>query len=211
MMPQTADKYWWLILVCGLLPLFALLIDIASNNLGGNPIQAVHIRLGDWTLRFLCLTLAVTPVQTISKWRRMADYRQLLGLYAWFYATLHLLAYLAADQAFQWRAIAIDILEGSYIWFGLASYLVILALGLTTSNRAKKQMGKNWKKLHRLIYPASIAAVVHYIWQLKGNLAEPLLYALIIGLLLGFRIMVWLKNRQLNRLMIPLGKKNVGE
>lgn len=210
-MISSTDKYWWSIFACGLLPLLALCIDIASNNLGGNPIQAIHIRLGDWTLRFLCLTLAITPLQTISKWRGMADFRQLLGLYAWFYATLHVLAYIAADHAFYWRAIGIDILESSYIWFGIATYLILLALAMTSSNWTKKRLGKNWKKLHRWIYPASIAAVMHYLWQLKGNLAEPLFYVLLIGLLLGFRGLLWLKNRHMHRLMIPLGKKNANE
>ncbi|MDD4916089.1 MAG: sulfoxide reductase heme-binding subunit YedZ [Methylococcales bacterium] len=207
MRTQAADKYWWLIFGCGLLPLLALFADIAADNLGGNPIQAIHIRLGDWTLRFLCLTLAVTPLQTVSRWRGMSGYRQLLGLYTWFYATLHVLAYVVADQGLQWRAIVVDIYQSPYIWFGVLAYMIVLALGLTTSNWAKRRLGKNWKKLHRLIYPAGIAAVIHYFWQLKGNLAMPVFYAIVIVALLGFRLLVWFKNRHLNRLLIPLGRK----
>lgn len=190
-----------------LIPLLWLFIDIAFDNLGANPVQALHIRLGDWSLRFLCLTLAITPIQTITKWRGMADYRQLFGLYAFFYATLHLLAYLLIDHALAWRMIGIDMIESSYIWFGMLAYIIVLLLALTSPKWAKKRMGKNWKKLHRFIHIAAVAAVIHYFWQLKGNLAEPLFYSIMVFLLLGFRALVWVKNRQLNRLMIPAGKR----
>ncbi|WP_333874503.1 sulfite oxidase heme-binding subunit YedZ [Methylobacter sp.] len=190
-----------------LIPLLWLFIDIAFDNLGSNPVQALHIRLGDWSLRFLCLTLAITPIQTITKWRGMADYRQLFGLYAFFYATLHLLAYLLIDHALAWRMIGIDMIESSYIWFGMLAYIIVLLLALTSPKWAKKRMGKNWKKLHRFIHIAAVAAVIHYFWQLKGNLAEPLFYSIMVFLLLGFRALVWVKNRQLNRLMIPAGKR----
>jgi len=195
------------LIVCGLIPLLWLLVDIAFDNLGSNPIQALHIRLGDWSLRFLCLTLAITPLQTLTKWRGMADYRQLLGLYAFFYASLHVLAYLWMDHDFVWRMIGVDIIESPYIWLGLLTYLIVFLLALTSPKWAKKRMGKNWKKLHRFIYIAAVAAIIHYFWQLKGNLAEPLFYSIIVFLLLFFRVSVWVKNRQLNKLMIPTGQK----
>lgn len=194
MIMQIAKLKLFLI-AAGLIPLLWLAVDIADNQLGGNPIQAVHIRLGDWALRFLWLTLAITPLQTITQWRGLSDYRQLLGLYAFFYASLHLLVYLTVDQGLIWRMIAIDILESPYIWFGMLAYLIVLALAITSSKSAKKKLGKNWKKLHRYIYIAAGAAIIHYFWQLKGNLAEPLLYLLLIFLLLGFRILVWFKKR----------------
>lgn len=195
------------LIVCGLIPLLWLLVDIAFDNLGSNPVQALHIRLGDWSLRFLCLTLAITPLQTFTKWRGMADYRQLLGLYAFFYASLHVLAYLWMDHALVWRMIGIDILESPYIWFGLLTYLIVLLLALTSPKWAKKRMGKNWKKLHRFIYIAAVAAIIHYFWQLKGNLAEPLFYSIIVFLLLSFRVLAWVKNRQLHKMMIPTGRR----
>lgn len=192
--------------VC-LIPLLWLLIDTAFDNLGPNPIQALHIRLGDWSLRFLWLTLAITPIQTVTKWRGMTEYRQLLGLYAFFYATLHLLAYLLVDHAQVWSIIAIDIIESQYIWFGVLTYIIIFLLALTSPKWAKKRMGKNWKKLHRYIYLAAGAAIIHYYWQLKGNLAEPLFYLVIISLLLGFRVSVWFKNRIFIKMMIPTGQR----
>jgi sulfoxide reductase heme-binding subunit YedZ len=197
----------WIVISIGcLLPLSWLLLDIVTDNLGSNPIQAIHIRLGDWSLRFLCLTLAITPIQTMTKWRGMSDYRQMLGLYAFFYATLHLLGYLFIDHAGVLRVIGIDIFESPYIWFGVASYIIVFLLAITSPKSAKKQLGKNWKKLHRLIYYSAVAAVIHYLWQLKGNLFQPLFYLTIIIFLLGFRVLVWLKNRQLNKLMVPKGR-----
>jgi sulfoxide reductase heme-binding subunit YedZ len=194
-------------IIAGLLPLFWLLIDIAFDNFGSNPIQALHIRLGDWSLRFLWLTLAITPIQTITKWRGMTAYRQMLGLYAFFYASLHLLAYLLVDHYFQWPIIGIDIIESPYIWFGVLAYSIVFLLALTSPKWAKKRMGKTWKKLHRYIYIAAVAAIIHYYWQLKGNLAEPLFYLILVILLLGFRIAVWLKNRQFSKMMIPTSRK----
>ncbi|MGZ5049708.1 MAG: sulfite oxidase heme-binding subunit YedZ [Methylobacter sp.] len=189
-----------------LLPLLWLVIDIIFDNLGANPAQALHIRLGDWSLRFICLTLAITPVQVVTGWRGMADYRQLLGLFAFFYASLHVLAYLLVDHALAWHAIAVDVIESPYVWFGLLSYVIILLLALTSPKWAKRRMGKNWKKLHRFIYLAAIAGVIHYFWQLKGNLAEPLLYSLLLFLLLSFRVLVWLKGRHLGKTVIPASR-----
>ena len=194
---------FWLCFWAGLLPLLWLVVDIFFNNLGANPIQALHIRLGDWALRFLCLTLAITPIQTITKWRGMSNYRQLLGLYAFFYATLHLIVYIVVDHGLVWSLIISDILESSYTWFGIIAYAIVFALAVTSSNVSKKRLGKNWKKLHRFIYLAVIMAVFHYFWQLKVNMAEPLFYLIIVFLLLAFRFLVWLKNRQFGKMMIP--------
>jgi sulfoxide reductase heme-binding subunit YedZ len=203
------NKTWRWTFAAGLLPLIILFMEIAGDALGGNPIEAIHIRLGDWALRFLCLTLGITPLQTVTQWRGMADYRQLFGLYTWFYASLHLLAYLAVDHAWEWSLIGTDLLESRYMWFGIVTYLIILLLGLTTTKAAKKMLGKRWKKLHRWIYFASFTAVMHYFWQLKGNLAEPIFYLLVVIVLMAFRVLVWLKNRQFSRLMIPTGRRHV--
>jgi methionine sulfoxide reductase heme-binding subunit len=192
-------------LVVCLIPLLWLFLDIAFGNLGSNPIQALHIRLGDWSLRFLCITLTITPIQTMTRWRGMSDYRQMLGLYAFFYATLHLLSYLVVDNNLMWSIIGTDIIESPYIWFGVVAYLIVFALAITSPKWVMKRMGKSWKKLHRLIYVSSIAAIIHYFWQLKGNLAEPLLYAIIIFFLLSFRVLEWLKNSAFNKMMIPKG------
>ena len=194
---------WQIIFLVCLLPLVWLLLDIGFDNLGANPIQALHIRLGDWSLRFLCLTLAVTPVQTLTHWRGMTDFRQLFGMYTFFYASLHVLAYLTVDNALVWPIIGMDILQSSYIWFGVIAYILIFLLGVSTPKAAKKWLGKSWKKLHRFIYLAACAAILHYFWQLKGNLAQPVFYLLLIGILLLFRVIAWFKDRQLTRMFIP--------
>jgi sulfoxide reductase heme-binding subunit YedZ len=204
-----SNKIWWAVFASGLLPLLVLAMEIAAHTLGANPIEAVHIRLGDWALRFLCMTLAITPLQAVTTWRGMADYRQLFGVYSWFYATLHLLAYLAVDHAWEWQLIGMDLLESRYMWFGLVAYVIIFLLGMTTSKAAKKALGRRWKKLHRWIYVASFAAVMHYFWQLKGNLAEPAFYLSILSFLMAFRLLVWFKNKQFSRLMIPAGRRHL--
>jgi len=188
------------------LPALWLVIDILLDNLGSNPIQAIHIRLGDWALRFLCITLLITPIQTITNWRGMSDFRRMFGLFTFVYASLHLLAYLIVDHYFAWRMIAVDIWESTYIWFGLIAYVIIFLLAITTPKWSQRYMGKMWKKLHRYIYLASALAVIHFFWQLKGNLAEPVLYAVIVALLLIFRLLVSVKNRKITRLMIPKGR-----
>ena len=169
-------------------PLVWLIYDVIFLNLGSNPIEALHIRLGDWGLRFLLITLAITTIQTISRWRGMSDFRQLFGLMAAFYATLHVIVFFVVDHALDVALILADIVESRFIWLGMLSYLILIFLALTSSKPAKKFMGKNWKKLHRLIYLASGASILHYFWQLKGNLAEPLFYLLMLCLLLGFRV-----------------------
>ena len=198
---------WLLITLACFLPLVDISIDIATDNLGAEPIQALHIRLGDWSLRFLWLTLAITPLQTLTKWRGMADYRQMLGLIAFFYATLHVLVYLTVDQGLEWHLIIIDIFESPYIWLGVLAYIIVFCLAITSPKFTKKYLGKNWKKLHRLIYIAAIAVIIHYYWQLKGNMAEPLFYLILVTLLLCFRIAVLVKNRQFNKMMIPTTRK----
>ena len=120
-----------------------------------------------------------------------------------------MLAYLLIDHGLIWHMISIDIIESPYIWLGLLAYIIVLLLALTSSKWAKKLMGKNWKRLHRLIYIAAIAAVMHYFWQLKGNLAEPFFYSIIAFFLLGFRILVWVKNRQINKIKTVSGQRTI--
>ncbi|WP_347986004.1 protein-methionine-sulfoxide reductase heme-binding subunit MsrQ [Methylomonas sp. AM2-LC] len=192
-----------------LVPLLGIVFDILTNNLGANAMQALHIRLGDWALRFLCITLLISPLQSMTKWRGMADFRQLFGLFSFFYAFLHVLAYLLLDFQGQWSLIYIDILESSYLWFGLITFVILLLLAISSPNAAKKRLGVKWKKLHRFIYLAAATAVLHFLWQLKGNMAEPLFYMLIIGLLLLFRVVNYYKNRKFSKLMLPIGRKKV--
>lgn len=194
---------WNVLLVVSMIPLLALLLDIAFNNLGSNPIQALHIYTGTWALRLLCVTLLITPIQKVTRWRGLASYRRMFGLLSFFYAALHVFGYVAVDHSGEWDVILTDVAETTYLWYGLFCFVILSLLALTSLNAMQRAMGKNWKKLHRSIYPASIAAVLHYFMQLKGNLAEPLFYAVVVGLLLGFRVLVWWKDQRLSHLMIP--------
>ncbi len=188
-------------------PLLWLVLDALSSNLGSNPIQGLHIRLGDWTLRFLCITLAITPAQTVTGWKSLSPYRQLFGLITFTYGTLHVFVYLTVDHFFVWEVIATDIIESAYLWFGVVAYLIVLVLALTTLKTIKNLMGEHWKKLHKHLYLAAGAALLHYFWQLKGNLAEPLLYSTLIALLLVFRVFIRVKNQQQSGLMVQKTKK----
>ncbi len=206
MFSRFITPYYLCFSLC-LLPLLSIGMALVTDNLGADPIQTLHIRLGDWSLRLLWLTLCVTPLQTFTKWRGMAQYRKLLGLYTFFYASLHVIVYVWIDQGLAWGAIAIDIIQSAYIWFGVLAYVLIFAMAITTPKFMVKQLGKNWKKLHRSIYIASVAVIIHYYWQLKGNMAEPFFYLIILSLLLLFRVAVWFKNRKFTKMMIPTTRK----
>jgi methionine sulfoxide reductase heme-binding subunit len=167
--------------------------------LGANPVEAVEIYLGSWTLRFLCLSLAITPLVRSKTWKWLSHYRRMIGLYTFFYATLHVLSYLVLDHALAWRTIGRDIVESPYIIMGLITYLILLPMAITSTLAWQKHLGIYWKKFHRFIYVGSITAVIHYAWQLKGNLVVPLTYALMVFLLLGFRVVVWSRANRGNQ------------
>lgn len=186
---------WWVMMLLGLSPLVGLLINILCSRLGANPVQDVHFYLGDWALRFLCLSLSISPLRKITNWKWPLGYRRMIGLFTFFYATLHVLGYLILDHALVWQTIWFDVIQSPYIWLGLITYLIVLPMAITSTNAWQRRLGNYWKKLHRLVYLAAITAIIHYFWQLKGNLAEPLFYAAIIGLLLGFRILLWLRAK----------------
>lgn len=198
---------WNVCFLIGWLPFFWVVGMIATNDLGANPVEAFHRFTGLWSLRFLCITLMVTPVQTVTGWRGMASFRQLFGLTSFAYAALHLLGYLYFDHDLLWSIIGRDIQETPYLWPGIVAALILTLLAISSPKYGKKLLGKNWKRLHRWIYIAGPAIVIHWAMQLKGNLADPLLYGGLILMLLFFRVLVWIRNRQVARLMIPHPRK----
>lgn len=198
---------WNLCLLLSWLPFFYVLLLIAFNGLGANPIEAFHLFTGIWSLRLLCITLTMTPIQTITGWRGMAAYRQLFGLMSFFYAALHVYGYLSMDLGLIGSVIARDIVETPYLWPGLFAFVILTLLAITSPTAGKKLLGKKWKRLHRWIYVGSLAVILHYVMQLKGNLADPLLYGLLLIVLFAFRGGVWIRNRKLVRLMIPRVRK----
>jgi sulfoxide reductase heme-binding subunit YedZ len=179
--------------VCCLVPFFILVFNAASGNLGANPIEKVRLFTGDWTLYFLLITLAVTPLRKISGWNELIRYRRMLGLYAFFYACLHFLSYLILDQFFDWEEIGRDIIKRPYITIGVAAFVLLIPMAVTSTNRMMKRLGKNWKKLHSLIYLITTLGVLHFLWLVKADIREPVLMGIILISLLVLRL-PWLNR-----------------
>jgi sulfoxide reductase heme-binding subunit YedZ len=179
-----------LFLLC-LLPAIWLVFSAVSDHLGANPAEALLRATGDWTLRALCLVLCITPLRTVTGIAALARMRRMLGLFVYFYATLHLLAYSWFDMGFEVTEIAKDIVKRPFILVGFAAFVFLTPLALTSFNRAIKALGaKRWQVLHRLVYGVALLAVLHFFWMRAGknNFAEVAVYALILGVLLGWRL-----------------------
>ncbi|MEJ7810766.1 MAG: protein-methionine-sulfoxide reductase heme-binding subunit MsrQ [Gemmatimonadaceae bacterium] len=177
--------------IAALLPLAWILWRLFSDQLGAEPIEKVQQETGDWALRFLAISLAVTPLRRLSGWNELIKFRRLLGLYAFFYASLHLVNYIAVDNFFAFGDIVEDVAKHLYITVGMASFLLLLPLALTsTKGWIKRLGGKRWNRLHRLVYLAAIGGTVHYLWAVKKDITNPLIYAAVFALLLGYR--AWL-------------------
>ncbi|MGR9099130.1 MAG: sulfite oxidase heme-binding subunit YedZ [Gammaproteobacteria bacterium] len=196
---MSPDKLRWIcyktavFLIC-LTPFLWLLADAASDRLGANPIETLHFRLGDWALRFLCIGLALTPIRTLTGKTWVLRYRRMMGLYAFFYASMHLLVFVVLDQSLSWEQIKDEVPKSPYIIVGLLTYTLLLPLALTSTKKMQQRLGRNWKKLHRLVYAAAVTAVIHYLWLVKSDYREPLFYAAVIAFLLGFRIFPQVKK-----------------
>lgn len=186
-----------LVFVACLLPLFWLAGEAMLGGLGANPIEEAIRFLGDWTLRFLLITLAVTPLRHLAGWAGAMRYRRTLGLFCFFYAVLHLAGYLVLDRFFDWPAIAKDILKHKFMTLGMATFLLLLPLAVTSTDAMVRRLGgPRWKRLHRLVYPAAILAVLHFAAMVKGPPVEPAVYGLVLALLLGWRVVNGLRPRR---------------
>jgi sulfoxide reductase heme-binding subunit YedZ len=171
-----------------LLPLAWLFWLGWSDQLGANPVETLSHRTGDWSLRFLLLTLAVTPLRRLTGWNGLQRFRRMLGLFAFFHVCLHFGVYLIFDQFFDLSAIIADVAKRPYITVGFTAFLLLIPLAATSTNRMIKRLGRNWQRLHRLVYLIAILGVLHYLWLVKADLREPLMYAGILAVLLGYRL-----------------------
>jgi len=181
-----------------LLPLALLLWGTFNNTLGSNPAETLIRRTGDWTLRFLCLTLAVTPLRNWTVWHALARLRRMLGLYAFTYGTLHFLCFAWLDQGFDLDAILKDIAKRPFILVGTAALLLILPLASTSFNKAIKALGaKRWQTLHKAVYAVALLGLLHFFWMraAKHNFGEWSIYAALLTVLLGWRVHNALKKR----------------
>jgi len=188
-----------LVFTLALAPLGWLLYAAFFGGLGVNPIETVTRTLGDWALRFLMLTLAITPLRKLSGWRWPMRFRRMLGLYAFFYTFMHLASYIILDQFFYWQGIWEDIIKRPYITVGMISFLMLIPLAVTSTTGMMRRLGKNWQRLHRLIYPIAMGGVLHYYMLVKADTREPLLYAAILLLLLAARLPLLRKKLQHSR------------
>ena len=186
------------VFVLCLLPLAWLVYGAATDNLGANPAEALIRSCGDWTLRFLCLTLAITPLRIRARTPQLARYRRMLGLFTFFYACVHLLSYAWLDMGWVAADIGRDILKRPFILVGFACWLLLLPLALTSFNRAVRWLGgRQWQALHRLVYLIAGLALLHFFWMRAGknDFAEVQVYALIIGALLLERLLRYFTPR----------------
>jgi len=177
-----------LFLLC-LVPLLSLVYGLLGDSLGANPIEALSRGLGDWTLRFLLITLLVTPLRRFTGLNWLPRLRRMLGLYTFFYALLHFMSYVWLDQFFDWAAIGKDIVKRPFITVGFASFLLLIPLAATSTNAMIKRLGgQRWRALHRAIYLIAGLAVLHYWWMVKKDITQPAIYAAVLALLLGLRV-----------------------
>lgn len=174
-------------LLC-LAPLGHLLWQVVAETIGANPVETLIHATGDWTLRLLLITLAVTPLRRLTGQVWLIRFRRQLGLFAFFYACLHLTAYLWLDQFFDWRAIIEDIVKRPYLTVGFAALVLLVPLAITSTRGWIRRLGRRWQTLHRAVYLIAILGVVHYLWLVKADLFEPAIYGVILAGLLAFRV-----------------------
>ncbi len=161
---------------------------IWQDQLGANPLEAVIRGLGDWALRILLITLLMSPLRRLINWAQALRLRRMLGLYAYFYVVLHLLGYLWFDQFFDWEEIWFDILERPFITIGMVSFVLLTPLAVTSTKGMIRRMGKNWKRLHSLVYLIGILTVIHFWWMVKLDVTEPAIYSGLLAILLAERL-----------------------
>jgi len=186
------------VFIASLLPFAWLLYAAITNNLGANPQEHLIRSLGDWSLRFLCVTLAITPLRVVMHTPALARFRRMTGLFMYFYVVLHLVAYSVFDKELVWADIAKDIAKRPFILVGFTAFVLLTPLALTSFNRAVKALGaRRWQLLHKLVYAVAGLAILHFFWMraAKHNFAEVAVYAAILGVLLGWRLVNAIKER----------------
>jgi methionine sulfoxide reductase heme-binding subunit len=196
--PSPLASKWtrvFVFLLC-LVPLGILVFRALTANLGANPVEFIQHATGDWTLRFLVITLCITPFRKLLKLPDLIRFRRMLGLFAFFYACLHFLTYLGPDQSFDLAAMWKDVAKRPFITMGFAAFVLLIPLALTsTAGWIRRLGGRRWQMLHRLIYISAICGVIHYYWLVKSAVLRPLTYAAIVAILLLWRLGDWLIRR----------------
>lgn len=194
-------RFVWKPMVFALCLLPALLVFSdafeITGRLGANPIEEIQDRFGNWALRFVMITLTVTPLRRITGWNWLVRFRRMIGLIAFFYVLMHFLTWLILDQELLLSAIAEDIIERPFITLGFTAFLLLTAMAATSTNGMRRRLGRRWQQLHYGVYGVGALGVWHYWWQVKADVREPLIYAIILAALLGYR--VWWQRRKQRR------------
>jgi len=191
------------VFLLALIPLSKLGLGAYLDALGANPIEKITRTTGYWTLTFLLITLAATPLRRITGWLWLIRLRRMLGLFAFFYGCLHFLTYLVLDQFFDWDGILKDIIKRPYITVGFPAFLLMIPLAISSTDAMIRRIGgKHWRLLHRLVYLCAAGGVVHYWWLVKKDLTNPITFAVLLGLLLGIRVLYWLGSLRRQRLTV---------
>ena len=177
-----------------LIPFVLLLLKVLQNDLGPDPAKELALETGEWSIRFLLLALAMTPLRHLSGRVEFAQRRRMVGLFALFYASVHFLVWVIFLLGLRWGAILEEVVERPYITIGFASFLILIVLGATSPRVMVRKLGKNWRRLHRLVYVAGVLAIIHLVWIVRTDLSEALLYGAILAGLLGWRL-VFARNK----------------
>ena len=177
----------FIVLVGALLPAAWLTYALFYGDLGPNPAETLQLQTGIWALRFLVLTLAITPVRRLTGWNRLVQFRRMLGLLAFFYAVLHLTAYVVLDRYFDLSGVWEDVVKRPFITMGMIAFLAMVPLAVTSTKGWIRRLGRRWQLLHRLVYVSAIAAAIHYLWKVKVIIGSPVYYAALVVVLLLFR------------------------
>ena len=175
-----------LFLLC-MLPFCVLAYNGFTGGLGANPIEEITHFTGEWALRFLLITLSITPLRKITRRNALIRFRRMLGLFAFFYACLHFSTYLVLDQFFDWNEIVLDVAKRPYITVGFAAFVLLIPLAVTSTNKMAQRLGNYWRRLHSLIYPIAILVILHYLWLVKADILPPVIYGAILCILLALR------------------------
>ncbi len=185
----------WMVFVLSLLPVLRLIALGLQEKLTANPIEFITRATGDWALYFLCLTLAITPLRRLTGLTALIRFRRMLGLFTFFYASLHFLTFIWFDHFFDLAEMMLDILKRPFIAMGFSAFMLLVPLALTSNDAMLRQLGRRWSLLHRLIYPIAILSLLHFWWMRAGkhNFAEPLVMSVVIAVLLALRLM-WLRR-----------------
>ena len=188
MLTQINQKYLKVVIfILSLVPIFYITYQILTNQLGPEPIKDITHHTGKWTLYFIVITLSMTPLKKITKLNIWINYRRMFGLFIFFYASVHLMTYVGLDYRFDLASIGDDIIKKKYIFIGFSAWLLLIPLAITSTKRMMKILKNKWKKLHRLIYLISLCGAIHYLWLVKRDLTEPLIFLTVILILLALR------------------------